>query len=960
MEDLEGGAKESLGPHGRPQRFYVVGVARTQRVLLTDSPASNSQGAPDPMTHIPLPRQAVERLFTDCLLDVVDILKASPAMRPHAHEDAAAYDTRLLEVEWPRVWRAAAVGGEDGGGAFREFHGMDRSNARNNGYGVFRWDVRRQRLEEQQEVRLDPVDAISRVAAATRLRGLWDSMRELDPTLARILFPALFEQPSVGEQLPEDGYATLPDVAFEPALRQGFTLTTNVDGSVTLYPHVEQIDSPHSSSSDVERIDAPPRSSDAVIPECMTEEDRQSVMAPVIEAQQYQVELERKQSAADRERLMEPVYEAQRYLNKLNNAGSELADGSKGGEIDNGSTDAGSVQQEPVDAPEFLEDISQLNAACFTFAGAERLHLDAALELTEDQDAWKQHVYDTLDTTRAVAERRLKLGLGPPLSFEGAQASLLPTESEVFTLGAGFDKYALREDDEGQPQYFTITDGAARDVRTLSGAALSRMRQLAHAYHDLQHPDPGGFADEPTRFVQSVLLHVGHHGVQPRTLMGRALQGLFATHGMVALPLRAALALHGSEGEDPRRAALERWRVNLQACFSGFAVPPATLQAMMDPQSSAYSTDGEEASSTHASGHEALYVLLAQQEDHTTLEAAAWCQGWARTREHMVLRVQPNVDTYTDERVENLPYVGVARNKRGAAALKRELSAAVGDALYLRAAGARSGRHRVLLYALELYALAELAHRPFSGVIARVPRVHAVPLGAEDAPLPFVPHVGVAAEQAQLLGLQRAFGVSGGVYHDRPDAEDANAALARDMVRARMIADGAHDGVSTSDDALLPYKFHRDGPWVVRLVEQGSTPAAAAAAMRAGVNAGLLVTNAASERALAERWAALQAAPEQAARFLAAHFTARVYPSPQHLFGSWVVLQALLQGGATGLLAGGAHLHGGALEDGQREYRPWDDSDGRLTALERAGRTIPDALLWSGEMPELRAAVAQE
>lgn len=196
IDSLEGGLVEGLGPNGRPMKFYVVAITRTPKMKLEDR--QNSHESPDMLHDVPLPRQAVEDLMKESGLEV--------------------------STTWPQMWQRAAKK------AFDKIDGMDRDNLRANGEGYFRWDIRRQRLLEQPENLGSDIEQLTRAKAILRLRTMWDFFRKMDPHLRMILL-------NYEGDLPEDGFASLPDEKFAPWTHP-YT-TKDADGGVLLKPVFE-------------------------------------------------------------------------------------------------------------------------------------------------------------------------------------------------------------------------------------------------------------------------------------------------------------------------------------------------------------------------------------------------------------------------------------------------------------------------------------------------------------------------------------------------------------------------------------------------------------------------------------------------------------------------------------------------------------------------------------------------
>jgi hypothetical protein len=204
-DELEGGMIEGLGPHGRPQRFYVVAITRTPKQHLTLD--DNADDSPDPLHDVPLPRKSVEKLFADIGIDLPQII-----------------GEKMEFEEWPSEWKKAATG------TFNKIEGMDRLNIRGNGEGHFRWDIRRQRLEEQPENVLPPIQALTKGKAILRLRTMWDFFRKMNPELRMLLL-------NYDGEFAEDGFASLPDDFFTPWSNK--YSTEIVDGGILLKPVAE-------------------------------------------------------------------------------------------------------------------------------------------------------------------------------------------------------------------------------------------------------------------------------------------------------------------------------------------------------------------------------------------------------------------------------------------------------------------------------------------------------------------------------------------------------------------------------------------------------------------------------------------------------------------------------------------------------------------------------------------------
>lgn len=213
--ELEGGAAEGLGPHGKPQRFYVIGSARTLKQRVEDQ--DNNFDFPDVLHDVPMPRSAVEQIFVDAAINLDEILMQHFPANPG---ESAADHKHRAHVEWKKLWRNRAVGEH---GLFIEHTGLERSNQRGNGSGYFRWDVRRQKLEETPDVHGHPVDMLSRGKAIQRLRTVWNFLGELNSDLRSFLLPKIHD-------FHEISFATLPDDSFLPnEWKNNFHVTLNGD-----------------------------------------------------------------------------------------------------------------------------------------------------------------------------------------------------------------------------------------------------------------------------------------------------------------------------------------------------------------------------------------------------------------------------------------------------------------------------------------------------------------------------------------------------------------------------------------------------------------------------------------------------------------------------------------------------------------------------------------------------------
>jgi hypothetical protein len=210
---LEGGAAEALGANGKPQRFYVVGAARSARKLLID----NNSDSPDVMHEIPLERSVVERIFVDAGQTLTETFSLH---LPSLQGESAADHRKRVSESWKKLWSSAASE------AYKERQGLGRDNLRGNGEAVFRWDVRRQRLEDAHDLHLSDVDALSRTKAVQRLRVIWQWLCKLPEQFKSAAFSDI--------KFEEDGFAVLNDDSFAIDTWNIKFLAENVDGKILL------------------------------------------------------------------------------------------------------------------------------------------------------------------------------------------------------------------------------------------------------------------------------------------------------------------------------------------------------------------------------------------------------------------------------------------------------------------------------------------------------------------------------------------------------------------------------------------------------------------------------------------------------------------------------------------------------------------------------------------------------
>lgn len=181
-EDFEGGSEDS----NKGRKFYVIGAARSARIELS------SHENEDLMEDIPLQRSAVEQIFIKSGQTLGETF--SHHMPKNEHETFSAYRQRV-ETSWKELWKEEALN------SYKETHGFDDERAK--GSGIFRWDVRRQKLEDLRENTFCPIESLTRFRALQRLKIIWDWIGSL-PKNIRDLVP-FYEK---------DGYATLSDDSF--------------------------------------------------------------------------------------------------------------------------------------------------------------------------------------------------------------------------------------------------------------------------------------------------------------------------------------------------------------------------------------------------------------------------------------------------------------------------------------------------------------------------------------------------------------------------------------------------------------------------------------------------------------------------------------------------------------------------------------------------------------------------
>jgi hypothetical protein len=170
----------------KSRKFYVIGAARSARVELSMEENENI------MDDIPLQRSAVEQIFINSGQTLGETF--SHHMPKHSNETFAAFRHRV-EESWKELWREEALN------SYKETHGFD--DERMKGSGIFRWDVRRQKLEDVRENTLGPIESLTKFKALQRLKIIWNWIDKL-PKNIRDLIP----------NYEKDGYATLSDEDF--------------------------------------------------------------------------------------------------------------------------------------------------------------------------------------------------------------------------------------------------------------------------------------------------------------------------------------------------------------------------------------------------------------------------------------------------------------------------------------------------------------------------------------------------------------------------------------------------------------------------------------------------------------------------------------------------------------------------------------------------------------------------
>ena len=181
------------------QKFYVVAKACTDKVFISED--DNSFESPDALNDVPLPRKAVERLMMDSNLSIFDVF--GQIFTQKEDESLPSYRSRVLQ-EWKKLWKERAVGES---GFYKEHSGFERTNERGNGEGFYRWNVRRQRLENKSDQNDFDIDVLSQKSAIDRLKIVWNFIYQMNSELRDYLLPQLGE-------ITVDGYYKLTDDKF--------------------------------------------------------------------------------------------------------------------------------------------------------------------------------------------------------------------------------------------------------------------------------------------------------------------------------------------------------------------------------------------------------------------------------------------------------------------------------------------------------------------------------------------------------------------------------------------------------------------------------------------------------------------------------------------------------------------------------------------------------------------------
>ena len=184
FNSIYGGGSEGLGPDGRLLRWYVIGTAKTNKETLSDE--ENGSDKADLLHSAPLTRESVENLFIDLGIDIFSFFD----------------DEETAMEEWKNMWAKEAKNG-----GYSEYVGLGRDNLLGNGEGLYRWDIRRQRLAQTPEKLLNVVDSLSRGRAIQRLRIVWEFLHSLGPSLQKKLLPDV-------DLSDIEGFASLSDDYF--------------------------------------------------------------------------------------------------------------------------------------------------------------------------------------------------------------------------------------------------------------------------------------------------------------------------------------------------------------------------------------------------------------------------------------------------------------------------------------------------------------------------------------------------------------------------------------------------------------------------------------------------------------------------------------------------------------------------------------------------------------------------
>jgi hypothetical protein len=549
--------------------------------------------------------------------------------------------------------------------------------------------------------------------------------------------------------------------------------------------------------------------------------------------------------------------------------------------------------------------------------GADAHHADFA-----GGAKWRQATMEVFSSEENVTKFRYEFGRGPKPDLDNVQASVLPTETEQFRLpGAGLGN-----------SYEFKPPGA--HIRVKLGSLFQKSSESWNTFLDdetyyVSIRDNTSQASANSKKLQIILRDFGH---EPKTIWGRSIQGCFLRRGYAAVELSKLLA----KQDDDRRQ-------DIKNCLKGFGVTDEILDEIIDSSSQVYD-DGQEGSKEETKAFVNIYALV---NSDARVCAVLWCQKWDMTKEGAVLEVKATRLFEFDEdqesaTIESQPWA------EGDTEEFNKIDDGIKHSLYMRAGGSREPQTRRMFFMLELFALAELSHLGFNGVIARIPR---------SSNNGFAPNFAAMADQAQVMGFQRA--VSPALQPNFTGSHSE--AAARDAVIAAFPADALP--ISFSNEALDIFKFRHNhtedalfGPFTIHLAKVMTQQAYEA-------SRDLSKSFFEVPQPSRTKWNNFSKDAQTLQPFLKAYFAARVYPTASQMLGSYTILHELLKGNHNNLLmAGSIDLSGGShrmyvLDDGIQSVAENND-DGRLTALEHRAMKIPEEVAWTGSMSDMKSKLS--